>query len=276
LWNAVLYVTAAKKKTDEKIIYFVDSKDDRLDNNNFKFVKKDYIIALLPNCFSDMFDKILLNLAKKLEYPGQTLFRFLENIKNHSHLLFDYCASFLKGFFDYQSSGNILNLMCDSGYIKLDEAGSLSLTLKGWLRVDKLQRKYQVLPQAFVAMWFDCKMKGFKEVILKAIEDLGYQAVIISDKEHNNQIIPEIFYEIKRSQFVVADITGQRNGVYYEAGYAEALGKEVIITCQKEDQENIHFDIAQKKMILYTDENDLMEQLKRRIEVTVGKNISLK
>ena len=43
-----------------------------------------------------------------------------------------------------------------------------------------------------------------------------------SEEEHNNQIVPEIFYEIRQSNYIIADLTGHRNGVYYEAGYAEA------------------------------------------------------
>ena len=45
--------------------------------------------------------------------------------------------------------------------------------------------------------------------------------------------MPEIFYEIKQSKFVVVDVTKQNNGAYYEAGHDKALGKEVIVCCKK-------------------------------------------
>ena len=85
--------------------------------------------------------------------------------------------------------------------------------------------------------------------------------------------MPEIFYEIKQSKFVVVDITKQNYGAYYEAGYAQALGKEVIVCCKKSVFDNPktkpHFDIAQKSMILWENEQDLIDRLKRRIIATV-------
>ena len=71
----------------------------------------------------------------------------------------------------------------------------------------------------------------------------------------------------------MVDITKQNYGAYYEAGYAHALGKEVIVCCSKAvfDNPNTrpHFDIAQKSMILWTDEHDLLDRLVRRIKATV-------
>jgi hypothetical protein len=41
--------------------------------------------------------------------------------------------------------------------------------------------------------------------------------------------------EIRRSRFVVADYTGQRNGVYFEAGFGLGLGLVVIPTCRADE-----------------------------------------
>ena len=90
-------------------------------------------------------------------------------------------------------------------------------------------------------------------------------------KEHNNQIVPEIFKEIDDSEFVIADLTGHRGGVYYEAGYAMAKEKTVILSCR--DGENTHFDVAQINTIYWQNEDDLFERLIRRIKATVGENI---
>lgn len=46
------------------------------------------------------------------------------------------------------------------------------------------------------------------------------RCLAFSDKEHNNQIVPEIFYEIDHSQFLVVDIIYPNNDAYFEAGYA--------------------------------------------------------
>ena len=103
----------------------------------------------------------------------------------------------------------------------------------------------------------------------------GYIPRMIDEKEHNNQIVPEILFEISRSKFVVVDVTYPNYGAYYEAGYAEALGKEVIICCREDvfnSNQKPHFDIAQKSSIVWKDEEDLENRLFRRIEATVGLN----
>lgn len=124
--------------------------------------------------------------------------------------------------------------------------------------------------KVFVAMWFSDKMKAAREKIECAIRDCGYEPMLIDIKEHNNQIVPEIFKEIEDSEFVIADLTGNRGGVYYEAGFATARGKQVILSCKEKTK--IHFDVAQINTIYWRDEDDLYERLVKRINATVGEN----
>ena len=122
-------------------------------------------------------------------------------------------------------------------------------------------------------MAFMDETRSIREAFRTAIKDSGYAVSIIDEKEHNNQIVPEIFYEIERSKFVVVDVTFPNYGAYYEAGYAQALGKQVILCCRKtefdSDNGRPHFDVAQKSMIVWKDEEELIERLKRRIKATV-------
>ena len=62
-----------------------------------------------------------------------------------------------------------------------------------------------------------------REGFRTAIETCGYFPCIIDEVEHNGQIVPEIFYEIGRSRFLVADVTYPNYGAYYEAGYAQGM-----------------------------------------------------
>jgi nucleoside 2-deoxyribosyltransferase len=48
--------------------------------------------------------------------------------------------------------------------------------------------------------------------------------------EHNEQICDKIVAEIRTCQFLVADVTLQRAGVYFEAGFAMGLGRLVART----------------------------------------------
>jgi nucleoside 2-deoxyribosyltransferase len=145
-----------------------------------------------------------------------------------------------------------------------------SLTPQGWNRVAEYQKHQKQSQKAFVAMWFDNSMNNAREQIIQAVESCGYFASIIDLKEHNNQIVSEIFYEIRHSRFVIADLTGQRGGVYYEAGYAAGLEIPVILCCRASDQTNVHFDVRQKNTIFWDDEHELRDRLIKRIHATVG------
>ena len=147
------------------------------------------------------------------------------------------------------------------------------ITANGWVKIDELRKQNLTLKQAFVAMQFGEATRYIREAFRAAITESGYSVRIIDEKEHNNQIVPEIFYEIERSRFVVVDMTYPNYGAYYEAGYAQGLGKEVIVCCKEtvfnEATTKPHFDIAQKSMIVWKNEDELINKLKRRIEATV-------
>lgn len=136
--------------------------------------------------------------------------------------------------------------------------------------LEKCLEMIVVPKKVFVAMWFDEEMKVARAKIENAIVVCGYKPILIDAKEHNNQIVPEIFKEINDSVFIVADLTGQRGGVYYEVGYATAKGKQVILSCKEE--EKTHFDVAQINTIYWKDEDDLYKRLVNRIKATIGIN----
>ena len=121
------------------------------------------------------------------------------------------------------------------------------------------------------------------KAIQPAVEDSGYQFLKINEKEHVNRIDDEIFADIRRSRFVVADFThdvkeGARGGVYFEAGFAQGLGLPVIWTCHesmlsKEAKIKPHFDIRQYNFLGWSenDLDDFRKRLQKRIEAILGR-----
>jgi hypothetical protein len=75
--------------------------------------------------------------------------------------------------------------------------------------------------------------------------------------------------EIRNSEFVVADFTGQRGGVYYEAGFAMGIGRKVIWCCHEDEIGNLHFDTSHKNHIVWKTPDDLRSKLYRRIRATI-------
>lgn len=102
-----------------------------------------------------------------------------------------------------------------------------------------------------------------------AVREAGYKPIRMDVKEHNEKICDAIIAEIRKSKFVVADFTGHRGGVYFEAGYALGLGLLLIWTCRKDDLEGAHFDTRQYNHIVWESNEELFEKLRRRIEATI-------
>jgi hypothetical protein len=140
----------------------------------------------------------------------------------------------------------------------------LVISETGWMEIQRnLNQNYS--RQVFIAMSFAPEMNSAYLAIQKAILELDYIPVRIDKKEHNKEISGEILNEIKNSYFVIADVTGQRNGVYFEAGFAMGHNKPVIWCCSKKEEDNIHFDTRQYNHIFWEDEQQLYEKLKDRI-----------
>jgi hypothetical protein len=145
------------------------------------------------------------------------------------------------------------------------------LTPSGYIAADDLRARRAASSQAFVAMWFTPEMEQVYEKGIKpAIDRAGFAPMLIRDKQHANKIDDEIIAEIRRSAFVVADFTGQRQNVYYEAGFARGLGRQVIWTCRKGEIEDLHFDIRQYNCIDWENEAELQKRLRDRIEAIFG------
>ena len=66
------------------------------------------------------------------------------------------------------------------------------------------------------------------------------------------------------------DVEKNYRMLYYEAGYAVAKGKDLILCCK--DGENPHFDVAQINTIFWKDEQSLKDKLVRRIRATIRVN----
>ena len=69
----------------------------------------------------------------------------------------------------------------------------------------------------------------------------GYDPLRIDRVEHVAKIDDEIVAQIRRSRFVLADFTGHRGGVYFEAGFALGLNLPVIWTCRQDAVDQLHF-----------------------------------
>ncbi len=116
-------------------------------------------------------------------------------------------------------------------------------------------------------MWMDPTKPELVDVAdaVKAVfQRFSVSAVRADDIEHEGQITQQVLNELRTSEFLFADLTGARPNVYYEVGYAHALGRRVIL--YRQAGTGIHFDLAGYNCPEYVNIRDLREKLTRRLE----------
>jgi hypothetical protein len=132
----------------------------------------------------------------------------------------------------------------------------------GWQRLEELDKEGPELTQGFVAMCFGEEMERlYDEALAPAIRAAGYAPLRIDQHHGEERIDHRIEVQIKQSRFVVADFTGHRGGVYYEAGYARAQGRPVFFTCHEDHFKDRHFDITQFACLSWTWNSPSLDKL---------------
>jgi len=216
-----------------------------------------------PSLVGERLNRILQNIHRKSTYPGEKV-RFATGR--------DYPVFFAE---NDQAMIFLAKTLQEKGWISCSLAmGAVDVTLTeaGWNRIAELEKggARTESKQVFVAMWFDASLNNaWKHGFSKACEATGHKALRVDLKEHNDKICDAIVAEIRKSRFVVADFTGHRGGVYFEAGFALGLGIPVIWTCKKDELPKTHFDTRQYNHIDWENEEDLFIRLKNRIEATI-------
>lgn len=192
----------------------------------------------------------------------------------------------------------IIDFMIEEGWLRTTASGDsirrYIATTKGLSFFDE-KIKSSSLKNAFLAMWFGVKGNNvYRESVHEAVKSAGYHLQIVNVEDYNGFIMDKVVNLINDSAFVIADISampekikengvddGVRGGVYWEAGYAAGQKKQVILTCNDDEEckKRIHFDLQQYNQIRWRVVNgvvkvgtrDFVDVLTQRILATVGK-----
>lgn len=194
---------------------------------------------------------------------------FLEEINENSEEARKLIDGIKKQGDAFQRCENLVALLCQLYKKKYDKISIPPITKRN---------------QIFVAMMFSTKTELVYEGAYKpVIQSLNCSVMRIDKKQFNGSIIKEITDEIINSIALIADLTGNRGGVYYEAGIARGLQLcnhpiQLILTCEQDffDNERVHFDVSGDNIVLYNNINDLKDKLYQHVappEVTMRRNV---
>jgi hypothetical protein len=132
---------------------------------------------------------------------------------------------------------------------RLSEAAdrcTANLTSRGWSHVEELQRG-RISSRAFFDRQFNNADldRLYDSCLRHAVEETGYDLRVATQRA--GLIDAVIEDEIRRCRFVVADLTDDNAGAYWEAGLAEGLRKDVIYICRADKA--THFDTNHRQTV---------------------------
>jgi nucleoside 2-deoxyribosyltransferase len=169
------------------------------------------------------------------------------------------------------------------GRVDMEEFANLNTPLKGLDKphafddlaaaVVTLTSKIVLGNKIFVVMSFRKESDDTYGTIKRACEAYGF-APDRTDKNEatTDRIYSRIVRGIQQAAFLVADVTFDSVNVYYELGFAEALGKEVIVVAKEGTK--LPFDTNDIPTVFFPDQTRLEEALCSRIERLSGRLLS--
>lgn len=121
----------------------------------------------------------------------------------------------------------------------------------------------------FTIMSFKREYRDVLASCQEVCREFNFDAERTDESPSLERIVPRIETGIRKSAFVIADVSELSPNVFYEVGYAKALGKDVIVTAKKGTQ--LPFDVGDMPTIFWEIQEDLKEGLRKCLTGLVGK-----
>ncbi len=118
----------------------------------------------------------------------------------------------------------------------------------------------------FVIMPFSKESFDRYELAIKSsCDNLNLNCSRVDEQIFQENILERIYKQIAQADIIISDMTGKNPNVFFEAGYAKALGKRIIFLT--DESSNIPFDLKQYPHIVYSNslvslKNNLTKTLK--------------
>lgn len=118
----------------------------------------------------------------------------------------------------------------------------------------------------FVAMPIvpgDVALDDVLDGVKEAAKRCGLNAERVDEAQSNERITDRILESIRKAEYVICDLTGSRPNVFYEAGYAQGLGKIPIYIAREGTK--LEFDLKDYPVIFFKGMKELKDALEKRL-----------
>jgi hypothetical protein len=175
---------------------------------------------------------------------------------------------------DQETVGFLLMSLKNKKLLEEPDSGlTVRLTLDGWGYYNELKHKASESYLAFMAMPFNKEDldKVYLDCFKPAVAKTGFELRRLDENPVAGIIDNHLRVEIRKARFLIAELTHENPGVYWEAGFAEGLGRPVIYTCEKSNFNACHFDTNHCQIVKWSLDNlpKAAEDLKTTIRVTL-------
>jgi len=101
------------------------------------------------------------------------------------------------------------------------------------------------------------------DAIKETCERCGLTAERVDEAQVNERITDRILESIQKAEYVIVDLTESRPNVFYEAGYAQGIGKLPIYIARQGT--HLEFDLKDYPIIFFDSYRDLKSGLEARL-----------
>lgn len=154
----------------------------------------------------------------------------------------------------------------------------IDLSLAGWEIFEAEKRGITKSKSGFVALKFGDETldRLLNEFVKPSLNEIGHPLIDLRDVSRAGVIDNILRAQIQDAAFVLADLTHDNAGAYWEAGYAEGLGKPVIYICEKAkfDEHQTHFDTNHSTTVMWS--SDDPETFVRKLAATIRRSLDYK
>ena len=227
---------------------------------DYPFLSHDQILQILKNPVprpSEQINNFLLWLGENAPILGQRTHVIPKIIQAEIAAVSE---DGVQSIITYLQTKNLINGTAVGGSWAVAPAYELGLTIDGWELYENLKQGSLLSRKAFMAMQYGAK--ELDEIVAKyfqpAVKAAGFDLYRLDDVPKAGLIDDRLKVEIRTSRFLIADLTHENRGAYWEAGFAQGLGKPVIYTCEKSkfDEQKTHFDTNHHTTVVW-DRNNL-------------------